>query len=234
MIKKIFKLCKSRLFFQGLLNGIAATIEHEDLIRDINPPNTIIDIGSNKGQFMILIEKMFPNKTIHSFEPIEEMLQKQIKFFYYKKNVFFNNFALGNEISKKDFFITSRKDSSSFLKIVENKSKSKNYEIKEKRQIQINTLDNYFLDKNIILPILIKIDVQGFELEVLKGSKELLKKTDYLLLEVSDSEMYRSQASEAALIEFLKRLNFQIYKSSDWKYIKNTSFNQRDILCKKQ
>ena len=234
MIKKIFKLCKSRLFFQGLLNGIAATVEHEDLIRGINPPNTIIDIGSNKGQFMILIEKMFPNKIIYSFEPIEEMLQKQKKFFYYKKNVFFNNFALGNEISKKDFFITNRKDSSSFLKIVENKNKSKNYEIKEKRQIQINTLDNYFLDKNIILPILIKIDVQGFELEVLKGSKELLKKTDYLLLEVSDSEMYRSQASEVAVIEFLKRLNFQIYKSSNWKSIKNTSFNQRDILFKKQ
>jgi len=234
LIKKIFKLCKSRLFFHGLLNGIAATVEHEDLIRDINPPNTIIDIGSNKGQFMILIEKMFPNKTIYSFEPIEEMLQKQKKFFYYKKNVFFNNFALGNEISKKDFYITSRKDSSSFLKIVENKSKSKNYEIKEKRKIQINTLDNYFLDKNIILPILIKIDVQGFELEVLKGSKKLLKKTDYLLVEVSDSEMYRSQASETALIEFLKKLNFQIYKSSNWKYIKNTSFNQRDILFKKQ
>ncbi len=234
MIKKIFKLCKSRLFFQGLLNGIAATVEHEDLIRGINPPNTIIDIGSNKGQFMMLIEKMFPNKIIYSFEPIEEMLQKQKKFFYYKKNVFFNNFALGNEISKKDFFITNRKDSSSFLKIVENKNKSKNYEIKEKRQIQINTLDNYFLDKNIILPILIKIDVQGFELEVLKGSKELLKKTDYLLLEVSDSEMYRSQASEVAVIEFLKRLNFQIYKSSNWKSIKNTSFNQRDILFKKE
>ncbi len=234
MIKKIFKLCKSRLFFQGLLNGIAATVEHEDLIRGINPPNTIIDIGSNKGQFMILIEKMFPNKIIYSFEPIEEMLQKQKKFFYYKKNVFFNNFALGNEISKKDFFITNRKDSSSFLKIVENKNKSKNYEIKEKRQIQINTLDNYFLDKNIILPILIKIDVQGFELEVLKGSKKLLKKTDYLLLEVSNSEMYRSQASEVKVIEFLKRLNFQIYKSSNWKSIKNTSFNQRDILFKKQ
>tara|TARA_Y100000768_G_scaffold237208_1_gene179460 strand:+ start:1102 stop:1755 length:654 start_codon:yes stop_codon:yes gene_type:complete len=217
-----------------LLNGIAATVEHEDLIRGINPPNTIIDIGSNKGQFMMLIEKMFPNKIIYSFEPIEEMLQKQKKFFYYKKNVFFNNFALGNEISKKDFFITNRKDSSSFLKIVENKNKSKNYEIKEKRQIQINTLDNYFLDKNIILPILIKIDVQGFELEVLKGSKELLKKTDYLLLEVSDSEMYRSQASEVAVIEFLKRLNFQIYKSSNWKSIKNTSFNQRDILFKKE
>ena len=233
MIKKIFKLFKAKIFIRGMLHGIAATIELEDLVKDIKPPNTIIDVGSNKGQFLILIEKIFPNKSIHSFEPIKEMLEKQKKFFNFKKDIFFNNFALGASVSLKEFYITNRTDSSSFLKIVEKENKSENYIVKAKREMHIQTLDNYFNNKTILQPLLIKMDVQGYELEVLKGSVKILKKTDYLLLEVSENEMYQTQPTESEIIEFLKKFNFRILKASDWHTIKDTNFKQRDILFKR-
>ncbi len=233
MINKILKLCKSKLFFKGLLSGIAATVEHEILLKDIQPPNTIIDIGSNKGQFLILIEKMFPGRTAYSFEPIKEMMDKQKKFFSFKQNIYFYNFALGSEASLKNFFITLRKDSSSFLKINEVNNQNKNYNIKENRPIQINTLDDCFENKNIKQPILIKIDVQGYELEVLKGSELMLKQTEYILLEVTESEMYKTQATEELIIKFLKKFNFRVMKTSKWNFIKKTNFKQRDILFKK-
>ena len=74
------------------------------------------------------------------------------------------------------------------------------------------------------------MDVQGYELEVLKGSNNLLKITDYLLLEVSENEMYQNQPTEKIIIEYLKDLNFNIFKANDWLNIKNTNFNQRDVL----
>ncbi len=95
-ILKLSKLFRYSLWRKGLFHGIAATTEHQYLIKDTNP-ETIIDIGSNKGQFIMLIEQFFPNKIIHSFEPINEMLEKQKSFFKFKKNIFFHNFALGSE-----------------------------------------------------------------------------------------------------------------------------------------
>ena len=67
-----------------MLSGIYATIELQELIKGIKTPETIIDIGSNKGQFILLIEKIYPNKNIYSFEPIKEMIDKQKNFLHIK------------------------------------------------------------------------------------------------------------------------------------------------------
>lgn len=233
-LKKIYNLCKSKIWLKGMLSGIYATIELKELIKGIKTPETIIDIGSNKGQFILLIEKIYPNKNIYSFEPIKEMIDKQKKFFAYKNNIIFHNVALGSSTTLKEFLITARMDSSSFLKIVSDKNKSKNYDIVENRNIQINTLDNLLINEKISHPVLIKIDVQGYELEVLRGANNLLKKTDYLLLEVSKNEMYQNQPIEKVIVEYLKNLNFDILKSNNWSKIQNTNFYQRDIIFYKK
>ena len=227
----VTKLLKYNLWRKGLLNGIAATIELENMVKDINP-ETIIDIGSNKGQFIMLIEQLFSNKIIYSFEPLVEALEIQKRFFNYKKNIFFYNFALGSNPSTKEFFITKRMDSSSFFKI--NKIKNKNYEIQSKKNIQIFTLDEVMVNKEIPKPILLKIDVQGYELEVLKGSDKILSKIDYLLIEVTDSEMYINQPISTEIIEYLKNKNFHIIKENVHLKIDNTNIVQKDLLFKKK
>lgn len=233
-LKKILNLCKSKIWLKGMLSGIYATIELQELIKGIKTPETIIDIGSNKGQFILLIEKIYPNKNIYSFEPIKEMIDKQKKFFAYKNNIVFHNVALGSSNTLKEFLITTRMDSSSFLKIVSDNNKNKNYDIVENRNIQINTLDELLINEKISHPVLIKIDVQGYELEVLRGANNLLKKTDYLLLEVSKNEMYQNQPIEKEVVEYLKNLNFDILKSNNWSKIQNTNFYQRDIIFYKK
>lgn len=230
LIKKILKLSESKLWLLGLIHGIFANVELENLIKNIEEPETVIDIGSNKGQFILLIENIFPGKKIHSFEPIVELINKQKNFFKYKKNIHFYNIALGSISKFEKFLITNRTDSSSFLEIEKKKNYSNYYSVKEKRKIKIETLDRIFYKKRIAYPILIKIDVQGFELEVLKGSRKLLKKTKYVLLEVSQNEMYKKQPKESKIIDFLQKNNFKISKSNKWSGIKNTNFKQRDIL----
>jgi len=198
---KLIKLFKNQKTRKGLFNNIAANIELEDLIKELKF-QTVLDIGSNKGQFILLIEKLFnDDKDIYSFEPINEILEKQKNFFLNKKNISFFNFALGEKSSKKILNITKRKDSSSFLEI-NNIIKNSDYLTEEKREIEVKSLDELMKNKNLIKPILAKIDVQGYELEVLKGSKNFLKQIKYIIIEVSEDKIYTEQALENDIIKY--------------------------------
>ena len=88
LIKKILKLSQSSLWFYGLLNGVAANIELLPLVYKIKNLNTIIDVGSNKGQFILLILKFFPKIKIYSFEPIKELLERQKNLFNFRRNIY--------------------------------------------------------------------------------------------------------------------------------------------------
>nr|WP_293109533.1 FkbM family methyltransferase [Okeania sp. SIO2F4] len=58
------------------------------------------------------------------------------------------------------------------------------------------------------------IDVQGYELEVLKGSRETLKNINYILIEVNRDELYKNSARVEELDEFLGEFNFQRAETS--------------------
>ena len=68
LLKKIFLLSLSPLWICGLIKGVAANIELLPLINKIKKLNTVIDIGSNKGQFILLCLKFFPKIKIYPCE----------------------------------------------------------------------------------------------------------------------------------------------------------------------
>ena len=232
-LKKIFILSQSFLWIYGLFRGVAANIELLPLIKKIKKINTIIDIGSNKGQFVLLCFKYFPKAITYSFEPIKELVKKQKNFLHFKKKIFFFNCGIGSKNKDLNFLITKRTDSSSFLTINKLNNYNNDYFVKEKRNIKIRKLDQILKNKKLKKPILVKIDVQGYELEVLKGAKKILSNIDFLLLEVSKNRMYNKQATEKEITNFLKNKKFKISKSLEWSKIKNTKFMQRDILFKR-
>ena len=226
---KLIKLFKNPITRKGLLNNIAANIELEDLVKNLKF-QTVFDIGSNKEQFILLIEKIFNiDKNIYSFEPIKEIYEKQKKFFSNKKNISFFNFALGERSLTKTLNITKRKDSSSFFEI-NNNIKNTDHLVDEKREIKIKSLDEIMKNKYLIKPILAKIDVQGYELEVLKGSKNLLKQIKYIIIEVSENEIYKGQALANKIIKYLDDMDFKPLKETKIYKISGTEFKQKDIL----
>ena len=96
-LKKIFILSQNFLWIYGLFKGVAANIELLPLLKKIKKINTLIDIGSNKGQFILLCLKFFPNPIVYSFEPIKEIFKKQKNFFEFKKKIYAFNFGIGNK-----------------------------------------------------------------------------------------------------------------------------------------
>lgn len=130
--------------------------------------NFSVDIGSNSGHFTNILSKI--SNKVYSFEPIKYLYQSQKEIFK-NKNVKVFNYAIGNRKSVKKFFIPKNNDpeSSFFLR-------NKNSD-----EILVNILPADSFLKNCRVDF-IKIDVEGFESEVIKGLKNIIKKNKTIFL----------------------------------------------------
>jgi FkbM family methyltransferase len=190
-------------------HGNASTIEASkcyDSIRHINNP-VIFDIGSNIGTFTTWMSKACNNGKIYSFEPQRSVFQLlcgnvAINNLY---NVYTYNLAIGKENSKikfkePDYF--SKNDFGTFSLI----EKVINENPKEEIIVDINTLD-WFVEYHEIPKVdLIKIDVEGMDIDVLLGAKTTIDKfKPVIFIEHNDSR--KSIINEIQL--YLNQFDYQ-------------------------
>ena len=126
-----------------------------------------------------------------------------------------------------NLYITKRKDSSSLLKPIQ--TISSKYLTKEIRKVSVKKLDKILALRNIKRPSILKLDVQGFELEVLKGSLEIFKMIDYIITEVSFIEIYENQVMENKLLDFIYSKKFKLEKKCNSSKSDKQLF-QEDVL----
>ena len=229
-LKKIVECFMNPKFFKYYLKGVSPLFELTPLIKSINQVNTLIDIGSNKGQFSSIMKSFFPNISIHSFEPQKDELEIQKKLLG-NINIDYYEFALGSEEKTMEFNITKRKDSSSLLSPLLTNNNS--YLNKKKINVTVKKLDNVLDINSLKKPIIIKLDVQGFELRALMGSISFLEEVDYIISEVSFIDVYQDQVSSSELIRFLEAKNFIIKKRTNLSILNGKKF-QEDILFVKK
>jgi hypothetical protein len=102
------------------------------------------------------------------------------------------------------FLSSNQQESSSILKPKIHLDQYPNITFNETEAVILSKLDDYnYKDYNFI-----NMDVQGYELEVLKGSTETLKFVDYVYCEVNRDEVYENNALVEQLDEFLNPYNF--------------------------
>lgn len=209
-IIKAFRCCKLPLHRRALWSGVAASIEHEQLLKSLNF-NTIIDIGANRGQFSLLARGCFPFANIISFEPLPE----PAKIF---KNIFSADIqtklfetAIGPETKETVMHLSARDDSSSLLAIssLQEENFPGTNEIGTVN-IKVAPLDNFLNQSDIIGPALLKLDVQGFELEALTGCESFLENFDMIYCECSFIELYSSQKLAKDIILWLSNRGFHL------------------------
>ena len=182
----------------------------------------VIDVGAHKGEYLKKIRKIKPSK-IYAFEPQKKIFQQlkvNIKKF---KEVKVFNYACNDKDIKQNFYINSLTSTSSLLKPNESnwwiKFKKfllqKNSLIETIEVIKTKPLDSIIfkeLDPNA--KILIKIDTEGNELNVLRGSKKILQRRNvsFIQVEVAKNEIYESNNSEK-LEAFLNKQGYFKCKS---------------------
>lgn len=164
---------------QWLLDhGNASTIEAANCfaaIKDLNEP-IIFDIGANIGTFTTWIAKAFPNGKVYAFEPQRAVFQilsgnAAINNLY---NVYTYNIGLGKVNTKIEFEEPNYFSNNDFgmFSLVEKMVT----ESRDKIVVQINTLDWFLEYYNVPKVHLLKIDVEGMDLDVLIGGTNTIKK----------------------------------------------------------
>jgi FkbM family methyltransferase len=230
---RLFKLSQiilDPLFLSALLKGTVAGIEHRSVLQNLNC-DYIVDVGANRGQFAVITRKIFPKAKIHSFEPLAEPAEIFKKVFGNDMGVKFYPIAIGREKATSLIHVTRDDDSSSMLPITPMQSSMFPGAIElETRQVAVFPLAQ-LLDADSIPPdSLLKIDVQGFELDVLKGCEDILNKFSHLYIECSFIELYKDQALAHQIISWLGQRNFDLIGVHNLYYGKNGIAIQGDFL----
>jgi FkbM family methyltransferase len=136
---------------------------------------TLIDVGANVGQTAQMLVQRFPNATIYSFEPVPaafaELQQNTSRF----AGVDCVNVALGDALGEATI-TTDRQGQNTLMPGVSTQVKS---------TVDVNTVDAFCADRKTDRIDFLKIDTEGFEAPVLRGSKEMLSggRVDFVLAE---------------------------------------------------
>lgn len=173
----------------------------------------IIDIGAHGDGFTSVFAENFPDCKIIAYDPLKSKLSNNIKGLKKFSNITYKEKALGNETCTKSMNITEHSYSSTFLDINVSslsEGKKKLFSVQQTVQVQMDKMDNELENVNKIL--LIKIDTQGYELNILKGGVESLRKTKYILLELCNHTDYVNNPQYYEVDSFLREHNFTLFQ----------------------
>jgi FkbM family methyltransferase len=211
-IKYKSKLSKVRqTSARGLSLDYLGTLELVELLECVSHPKIIYDIGAYKGTWSLMAQAITKCEIIHAFEPLKMHVDQLYPGVGQNQNIIFHNVAVGSVPGNQEINITNRSDASSLL--LPTDKVLTQYEVAkiESESVKVVTLDSYVSDNNLQSPDLIKLDVQGYELEVLKGALNCISQATWILCEVSFQEYYLNQPLFHEIAAFLHNLNYSIY-----------------------
>jgi FkbM family methyltransferase len=240
MINKIIKSVKFRSskFFRKITKH-----EDNDLKTIVNNLNvnieTIVDIGANVGNTVKMFRHKFPNSTIHAFEPNPTVFEKLKNNCKNINRLNLNNSGVGD----KKGILTLNRHSNSGATSFKNPNSVTNptYSAKIIDQIQVPvvTVNDYVNENSLSNIDLLKIDVEGFEMEVINGiSEDYLKNNiKIILIEANLIEKMIGQGLIEDIIAILRKNNFTLFNIYDLQesnnlqlYIVNLIFVNNHVL----
>lgn len=193
------------------------------LIKEFINPIKILDIGANHGQFYCEAKKIFPESYFYLVEgnPYCEHILKGL-------NVDYKILLLSDIEKEVNFYIRNGEEGCTGNSIYKENSdfykEGAYYSIK----LHTKTLDKEF---NGMCFDLIKIDVQGSELDIIKGGLQLIKKAKALLLEVSIEEFNIGSPKKETVFAFLQDIGYvPVKKIADLNHPIHHTLVQQDFL----
>lgn len=142
----------------------------------------IFDLGANCGFFSFYALDFFPGGNIHAFEPQRSLLKKFQKTIHrnsLSNRITLNQCAVGRTAGEMEFFENRSPISASLIR-----EKVSSRSIRKKYPVQVTNLDIYAKENSISSVDILKIDVEGSELDVVQGGKEVLDQVKVVFVEV--------------------------------------------------
>lgn len=195
-------------YLRALRHGVAAAVDHERV--PFEPDfATVLDVGAGRGQFALVARRRYPSASLHCFEPLAHARQKLTAVVGCDARV--HAVALGSTNTPAHLHVSEKGDSSSLLPITA-RQVAAFPGTGEAGQIVVNRarLDEIIDPQALARPSLLKIDVQGYELEVLQGTEQVIHLIDDVLVECSFAEFYAGQPLADEVVCYLRPKGFEL------------------------
>lgn len=188
-------------------------------------PDVVLDIGAHHGHWTKSMMTIYPNAKYYLFEGID---YKELNRYQNTNNVYiYKNILLNDKEEEVDWYEEQNTGDSFFKELTHHFKDTKPIKRKTITLDKIINRDNILKnDKNIF----IKIDCQGAEVPILKGSKCILNATDFILLEMPLFGKYNEGIPNfLEHIQFMDSIGFIPFDVIDNHYINNFNM-QIDML----
>ena len=187
------------------------------LLKEKISPNFIFDIGCGHGEWFLKCNKFFPNSNYYLFDANKNNETKLSKLKINYPKISYKICLLSDSVKKLKFFNMGYGSSV----YEENTNFSRNVEF-----ITSNTLENELSKINIKTSNnIIKLDVQGSEIDILNGLNKKISLFEVIILETSLKEYNKDSPLFIDIINYMDSINYLFYDLCDLKRLgKNNSF----------
>jgi FkbM family methyltransferase len=177
--------------------------------------NLVFDVGANTGQYASNLRDLGYKERIVSFEPVASAYSVlKLKSDKDANWEVAPRFAIGEQDAEIEINVSDNTQCSSLLALTDEHLDvfpGSIYNTSEKiKVLKLDTVAKNFLNGNGDV-ILLKIDTQGYEKQVIQGTKEFLPKILGLQVELSLAQLYKGEMLYNEMITFLSELGFSLY-----------------------
>ena len=177
---------------------------------------TVLDIGAHKGESAIFYHQLFPDATVYSFEPLGDCFEALCERVENLPGQYNFNIAIGDRQGEMAMQRNEYSPSSSLLKVGEAHKKAFPFTAREfEETIRVDTLDSVAGGLDLQREILVKIDVQGFERNVIDGGTTALPQARVIIVELSFDELYEGQPRFDEIYSRITDMGFEYAGSWD-------------------
>lgn len=229
-LDKLSQAMLSKRLRQALFaHRVLAGAEHRHVLsRELK---TVIDIGANRGQFALAVRQWAPKARVISFEPLSIPAAIFRRVFAGDDQVVLHPVAVGPESVRQEMHVSARDDSSSLLPISSLQGiLFPGTEEVATTEVQVAPLAEFVSAEDLQRPSMLKLDVQGFEFDALRGCESLLKHFDWVYCECSFVELYSGQKMAWEVIDWLSAGGFCLMGMFNPAYDLNGQAVQADFL----
>ena len=196
-----------------LYETISMPESHNRILKNISKtftPKVIYDIGASTLHWTKEVKKIWNDVEIIAFDAIQEAEE-----LYKSQNVKYNIGVLSDQDNKVVNFYENKENpaGNSYYREIGHPNSINIYPENSYKEKVSKTLTTVVKERLFSLPELIKIDVQGAELDILKGGQEIISNAKYLIIELQNIEYNKGAPLANITIDFLIENGWEIVES---------------------